>query len=110
LTLAGAEEAADYLRDTVLGERLVAAAAVVEAHLSRGEPVRLETLMGSRIDALKLVSCMTLFEHVAKGRRAVDSRPQFASMAEHAETIPSAAGRQGYRWCASTEETLRTTR
>jgi uncharacterized protein (DUF1810 family) len=108
--LAGAEEAADYLRDPVLGERLVGAAAVVQAHLSRAEPVRLETLMGSRIDALKLVSCMTLFEHVAKRLRAVDSRPQFASMAEHAETILSVAGRQGYRRCAFTEEPLRTTR
>ena len=46
--LAGAEDAADYLRDPVLGQRLIAAAAAVRAHLTdtaRG-PAALEELMG----------------------------------------------------------------
>src|SRR2546427_10573161 len=45
--LAGAEEAADYLRDPALGERLVAAAAVVRTHLAdaKARTVRLEELM-----------------------------------------------------------------
>jgi uncharacterized protein (DUF1810 family) len=48
--LAGSGEAADYLRDRVLGERLVAAAAVVRTHLAdaKARTVRLEELMGSR--------------------------------------------------------------
>jgi uncharacterized protein (DUF1810 family) len=104
--LAGPEEAGAYLRDPVLGERLLAAAAVVREHLSRTPPVRLEQLMGSRIDALKLVSCMTLFEDVAKKLGAVDPRPQFAAMAEHAERILTAAAAQGYRRCAFTEKIL----
>src|ERR1044071_7849790 len=54
--LTGADEAAAYLRDDVLGGRLASAAAVVREHLERAEPPRLDTLMGSRIDALKLVS------------------------------------------------------
>ena len=107
--LAGAEEAADYLRDRVLGERLVEAAAIVRTHLAdaKARPVRVEELMGSRIDALKLVSCMTLFRHVAKTLQAVDPQPQFAAMAEHADTILAAAAAQGYGRCTYTEEHLR---
>jgi uncharacterized protein (DUF1810 family) len=105
--LAGPEEAADYLRDPVLGERLVEAAAVVRQHLAEGRQVRLEDLMGSRIDALKLVSCMTLFQHVAKVEAATDSRPRFAAMAQHANAILAAAAAQGYDRCTFTEERLR---
>jgi len=45
--LSGAEEAANYLRDPVLGERLVTAAAAVRFHLASAPQVRLEELMGS---------------------------------------------------------------
>jgi uncharacterized protein (DUF1810 family) len=107
--LAGVEEAADYLRDRVLGERLVAAAGVVRTHLADGKarPVRIDELMGSQIDALKLVSCMTLFRHVAKTLFAVDPQPRYAAMAEHAETILAAAAADGYGRCTYTEEHLR---
>jgi len=104
--LAGVDEAIAYLRDPVLGERLVTAAGVVRAHLSASSPVRLETLMGSHIDALKLVSCMTLFAHVAK--RVSASDPQSAVLAEHADAILRAAVSQGYPHCAFTESALRT--
>jgi uncharacterized protein (DUF1810 family) len=107
--LAGPEEAADYLRDHVLCARLVEAAAVVRNHLAgtEAQPIRLEQLMGSRIDALKLVSCMTLFRHVARALHAVDPQPQFATMAAHADAILAAATAQGYRPCAFTEDHLR---
>jgi len=105
--LAGAEEAADYLRDRVLGERLVTAAAVVRMHLTNARPARLEELMGSHIDALKLVSCMTLFRQVARTLGAKDSRPQLAAMTEHADIILAAAAAQGYGRCTYTEEHLR---
>jgi uncharacterized protein (DUF1810 family) len=104
--LAGPDEAAAYLRDPVLGERLVAAAAVVRAHLANSNPVRLEVLMGSSIDAIKLVSCMTLFRHVAKTLRATETRPEFAAMAEHAVAILDFAAAQGYGRCAFTENLL----
>jgi uncharacterized protein (DUF1810 family) len=106
--LAGAEEAADYLRDQVLGERLIAAAAVVRTHLAdaKARPGRLEDLMGSEIDALKLVSCMTLFRRVAKSLYAVDPQPRFAAMADHADAILAAAAHQGYGPCTYTEEHL----
>jgi hypothetical protein len=104
--LAGADEAAEYLHDNLLGERLVAAAAVVRSHLAQPAPVRLEELMGSRIDALKLVSCMTLFEPIAKKLCAVDPRPRFAATAEHSAAILAVAARQGYRRCTFTDEAL----
>ena len=105
--LAGAEEAADYLRDRVLGERLVTAAAAVRMHLDNARPARLEELMGSHIDALKLVSSMTLFRQVARTLGADDSRPQLAAMTEHADIILAAAAAQGYGRCTYTEEHLR---
>jgi uncharacterized protein (DUF1810 family) len=105
--LAGPEEAADYLRDAFLGERLVAAAAAVRSHLSSAQPVRLEELMGSEIDALKLVSCLTLFRYVATMLQAADPQPRFAAMAEHSETILAATDAQGYGRCTYTEDHLR---
>ena len=107
-SLAGAEEAADYLRDRVLGERLITAIAVVRTHLAgtKAGRIRLEELMGSQVDALKLVSCMTLFRHVAKALYAADPQPRFAAMAEHTESILAAAAADGYGRCAYTEEHL----
>src|ERR1700675_4500774 len=54
--LAGVGEAADYLRDRVLGDRLVTATAVARTHLAhtKARRVRLEEVMGSQIDGLKL--------------------------------------------------------
>jgi len=105
--LAGVEEAAAYLRDRVLGERLVTSAAAVQAHLSGSwaRPRALAELMGSQIDALKLVSSMTLFGHVASTLHAVDAH-RFAAMADHAEAILAAAVAQGYDRCAYTEAHL----
>jgi uncharacterized protein (DUF1810 family) len=107
--LADVQEAADYLRDRVLGERLVAAAAAVRVHLTDAgaRPAGIKQLMGSDIDAIKLVSSMTLFGHVAKTLYAVDPQPQFATMAGHAEAILAGAAAQGYDRCTYTLEHLR---
>jgi len=102
--LLGSDEAVAYLRDPVLGERLVEAAATVRQQLGQGRETRLEELMGSSIDALKLVSCMTLFQHVAKAVGASDSRPRFTCMADHADAILAGAAAQGYPRCTFTEE------
>jgi uncharacterized protein (DUF1810 family) len=107
--LAGAAEAAAYLRDPVLGERLVTVAAVVANHLARGPagPVPIEVLMGSRVDAFKLVSCMTLFRHVASTLHAAERLPRFEAMEHHAAAILAAAAAQGYPPCPYTEGELR---
>jgi uncharacterized protein (DUF1810 family) len=105
--LAGPEEGAAYLEDRVLTGRLVDAAAAVRAHVgpSQGSPVRLEVVMGSHIDAQKLVSSMTLFAHLAR-RLDVDGRPDLGALAKQAEAILAAAAAQGYARCSFTEKAL----
>ena len=80
------------------------ALAEIEADVRR---IRLEELMGSQVDALKLVSCMTLFQHVARALYVVDPQPRFAAMGEHTDAILAAAAADGYARCAYTEEHLR---
>src|SRR3990172_8554228 len=94
--LADAGEAALYLRDPVLGPRLGAA---VHAHLTGQRPARLQALMGSPVDALKLVSCLTLFRHVARALSTSDPRPASTALAGHADAILAAASAQGYPSC-----------
>jgi uncharacterized protein (DUF1810 family) len=106
--LAGYQEAAAYLRDPLLAERLVAAAAAVRAHVEArgGHAAPLAEIMGSDIDANKLVSCMTLFARVAPALYAEDRRPELAALIEHADAILAAGRAQGYPRCSFTEERL----
>ncbi len=57
-------EACDYLRDPLLRARYEEITAAVSDQLARG--LALEDLIGSRIDALKLVSSLTLFRAAAE--------------------------------------------
>ena len=91
----GADEAAAYLRDPLLRERLLAVANAALAHLQRKTPVPLSRLMGSEIDALKLVSSMTLFREIA-------IRLDDDEVADAAEGILQAARAEGLRECAFT--------
>jgi uncharacterized protein (DUF1810 family) len=104
--LAGVDEAADYLRDPVLGTRLVEAAAAVRTHVCEGRRARIADVMGSDIDAIKLVSSMTLFGHVAETLATTDPQPHFVAMAAHADAILAAAAGQGYDRCAYTLDRL----
>jgi uncharacterized protein (DUF1810 family) len=95
--LDGRREAVAYLHHAVLRDRLLEIAAAVEDQLNRGVPIT--TLMGSDIDAKKLVSSMTLFREVAD---RVD-----AELAKAAGNILDQASAQGYPPCAFTLATLR---
>jgi uncharacterized protein (DUF1810 family) len=102
----GESEAAEYLRDPQLRERLLTITRAVEEQLS-GHTMRLSTLMGSEIDAKKLVSSLTLFAEVAKrlateGDDVSDAGMAYASMASTAERILAIASSQGYPPCAFT--------
>jgi uncharacterized protein (DUF1810 family) len=97
--LQGAEEATEYLRHAELRERLLAAANAVRHHLERESPTSLRTLMGSEIDALKLVSSMTLFREIA--RRLGDDE-----VASAAQAILQAAKAQGFAECEFTKREL----
>jgi uncharacterized protein (DUF1810 family) len=99
--LDGSAEAAAYLDDPDLRMRLIQAARVVRAQVcERG--TRLDTLMGSQIDVLKLVSSMTLFERVARARTASEPDPALTELAGLAAEILAAAAAQGYSPCAFT--------
>lgn len=109
--LADGNEAADYLRDPVLAQRLAAAAAAVRGHVApaRGAAAALEVVMGSDIDAVKLVSSMTLFARVAARLVAEgDGRKELAELVDDAEAILTTAAAQGYPRCAHTERALAT--
>jgi hypothetical protein len=55
--------------------------------------------MGSDIDALKLVSSMTLFEHTACMVHATDPSPELSELATMAGEILAIADGQGYPRC-----------
>jgi uncharacterized protein (DUF1810 family) len=100
--LQGSQEASEYLRDSVLRERLLLATNAVTDHLQRRPALDLIDLMGSEIDALKLVSSMTLFREVARRLAHVDPAPELVELGARADTILRVAAEQGFPACAST--------
>jgi uncharacterized protein (DUF1810 family) len=97
--LQGVDEAIAYLRDPELRDRLLRVTAAALAQLQRDPDPRLVDVMGSEIDALKLVSSMTLFREVA---RRIDDH----EMAASADAVLQAAKNQGYRKCEFTLKEL----
>jgi uncharacterized protein (DUF1810 family) len=93
--LQGVDEATAYLRDPVLRDRLVRATAAVLVQLRRDPAPALVDVMGSEIDAVKLVSSMTLFREVA---RRIDDH----EMAADTDAVLRAAKSQGYPECEFT--------
>jgi uncharacterized protein (DUF1810 family) len=93
-------EAADYLRDPVLRSRLFIITTAVAEQLRRGAP--LAAVMGSSIDALKLVSSLTLFSEVAR-RLCVSEGPEsYESLVQLTEQVLDGAASQGYGRCGYT--------
>ena len=99
-------EAEEYLRDPQLASRLLAITRVVAEQLG-GRGKSLHALMGSDIDAKKLVSSLTLFGQVAKtvDRREGDETSR--QIAEVADQVLAVAELQGYPPCAYTLQRLR---
>lgn len=98
-----AGEAEDYLRDEILGPRLVAIASAVRGALAAGQ--RIDDVMGSSIDAAKLVSSMTLFGGVAE-RLQPGSVASAELLRPIASEILAAAAGQGYPRCAFTDRVV----
>ena len=88
-------EACAYLFDPVLRARYEEIVAAVGEQLVRG--IRIEDLMGSQIDALKLVSSLTLFRAAAEqlGRE----NPTFALLAQRLAALLGQTSEQGYPAC-----------
>lgn len=98
------EEAIAYLRHPVLAARLLEIARVAAEHLRQGASI--ERLMGSSIDAAKLVSSMTLFADVARRLPADVKSADTDALADEAEAILAAASSQGYPPCRHTRSHL----
>jgi uncharacterized protein (DUF1810 family) len=93
--LQGVDEARAYLSDPQLRDHLLRVTNAVLAQLQRDPAPALVDVMGSGIDALKLVSSMTLFREVA--RRMDDQE-----LGSKAESVLQVAKDQGYRECEFT--------
>jgi uncharacterized protein (DUF1810 family) len=98
------EEAAEYLKDPLLSERLLTITTAVADRLSNGVP--LAVLMGSRIDATKLMSSLTLFGHVASELQKHQPRETYEALAGAAEAVLKAGESEGYERCRFTLERL----
>lgn len=98
--IAGRQEALAYLRHDVLRDRLLEITTAVADELRKGIP--LTTLMGSEIDAKKLVSSMTLFREVAA---TVDDE-----VVDATSRVLDQAARHGYPPCEFTRSALKSSR
>jgi uncharacterized protein (DUF1810 family) len=105
--LGGLVEAEEYLRDPLLGSRLLTIATAVAERLRKGGDRSVERVMGSSIDAAKLVSSMTLFGHVAAQLHATEGLADYASMLRVAQEILDVATAEGYPACQFTLSRLR---
>jgi len=93
------DEARAYLSDPLLRDRLLRVTSAVLAQLQRDPAPELVDVMGSEIDALKLVSSMTLFREVAQRAGDVELSAKIAEVLQRANA-------QGYRECEFTLRTL----
>ena len=112
------EEAADYLRDPELRSRLLTMTRAVAEQLrrrpaleesseSRQKAKSLRALMGSEIDARKVVSSLTLFGHVAKNLQVSDRTDELDALVAAADEVLAAALFEGYAPCVYTLRHLR---
>ena len=102
--IGGGDEAAAYLRHPLLSARLLQIAEAAAEQTRKGVP--LTTMMGSPVDAAKLVSSMTLFGIVARSLPEEQRTAVTSAIADAADAILSAATSQGFARCGHTEAAL----
>jgi len=103
--LAGLGEAIEYLQHPVLGQRLLDATTTVVEQIRRGVP--LQTLMGSPVDLMKLVSSLTLFEAAAARLYEQDGIEAHGALVPLADEVLMAAFAEGHPRCQITLARLR---
>jgi uncharacterized protein (DUF1810 family) len=101
----GPGEAAEYLKDPLLSRRLLTMTTAVAKRLDGGVP--LAVLMGSGIDATKLMSSLTLFGYVASEIDKSQPHETYEALAGAAEAVLKAGESQGYQRCRFTLDRLR---
>ena len=100
--LDGEEEAVEFLRDQELRSRLLTIAQAVAEELTTGRARSLQALMGSDIDAKKVVSSLTLFRHVARKLHEAEGLEACRAIAKVADEVLAVAASQGYSPCSFT--------
>lgn len=90
-------EAEAYLRDPVLGPRLVEITGVTVQWL-RGGKKSIRELMGSSIDASKLLSCATVFSYASAGH---ESHELFVELRQRCEELLATQDTQSDEFCRS---------
>jgi len=98
--LDGLEEALEFLKHPVLRSRFLEITTSVAARLKEG--VRLDTLMSSRIDTLKLVSSLTLLRAASQRLLASEGIPVYDLLVQTTTDVLDAAEAQGYPLCSFT--------
>jgi uncharacterized protein (DUF1810 family) len=98
--LNGLTEALAYLRDPLLCARLCEAARVVAGHARAGAD--LTALMGGEIDALKLVSSLTLFEQALEQLPPPELSVEQRELHACAKIVLDHAATQGFPRCRQT--------
>jgi len=102
--IADRAEARAYLRHPVLGKRLATITAAVAEQARRSRP--LDVVMGSSIDATKLVSSLTLFARVARELHAAEPLDAWRDFADVADEVLAIAAREDRPPCRATLERL----
>ena len=103
--LAGAQEASAYLHHPVLRSRLLEITRVVANRLRQG--AQLTHLMGSDVDAQKLISSLTLFRTIARRIHGDDlDAGQLKELAALADDVLAHGAAQGYPPCSYTIDFL----
>ena len=100
----GIAEATAYLQNDVLRSRLLDVTQAVADQVRQGRAI--DTVMGSPIDVLKLVSSLTLFGGVARRLACDDPSGEFERLAVASETILDAAQAAGFPRCERTLQEL----
>ena len=100
--LRDAGEAADYVRDPVLGPRLLTTVSAIAEQLATRPGLTVGTLMGSKIDARKLVSSLTLFERLGRLLEGTEVSERARALADTSHRLLVAAAAEGYPPCAFT--------
>lgn len=102
----GIDEANEFLSDPELRSRYLTIARAVAEQLHSDRRPALREVMGSEIDAQKLVSSLTLFGHAAARLQAHAPNDEVESIAKVADDVLAVAKTQGYAPCAKTLELL----
>lgn len=105
--IADEEEAVAFLREPELRSRLLAIASAVASQLKTGPGKSLRALMGSDVDARKVVSSMTLFGEVARMLHDAEGGAEYGALATAADDVLAAAEAEGFSRCAYTLRRIR---